>query len=69
MKNVVNFLQNIAVAPLNSDPLEFLEYLSQFLKYKGLNFRIFDSAPHSVLTIWHSKKVFSAKNFISKDNL
>ena len=58
MKNVVNFLQNIAVAPLNSDPLEFLEYLSQFLKYKGLNFRIFDSAPHSVLEIWTKKKLF-----------
>ena len=45
-------LQNIAFAPLNSDPLEFVGYRQLFLKYKGSNFRIFNS----VLTVYMYQK-------------
>ena len=47
-KNLLIFIEH-KFCPLNPDPLEFLGYLKPFLKYKGLNFRMFDSAPRSVL--------------------
>ena len=50
---------------MNSDPLDFFGYPWQFLKYK---FRIFDSAPHSVLTIWHTQK-FSALNNLNDEQI
>ena len=46
-----NILLNIALIPLNSDLLEFFEYLQPFLKYECFNFKSFDSAPYSVLKV------------------
>ena len=47
--------------------LQFLKQMvsMQFLKYK---FRIFDSVPHTVLTIWHTQK-FSALNNLNDEQI
>ena len=63
--NNVYFLQYIAkihTVPLNSKPLEFLWYLVPFLKYKKFNFRIFNSAPYSVLKTFDLKEIFCTQS-------
>ena len=53
-----------AGTPMNSALFEFCWYLLALLRYTRFNFHFVNSAPHSVLKLWSTKKVFCTNNFL-----